>query len=90
MPHVTLSIPEEIYKEMKRYPEIKWSEIIRRSVASYLEEMKASSSSTEIRSMLDENTLNRLRSISSKKADWYFEKSEKAAWKRARSLTQTS
>ena len=88
MPHVTLSIPEEIYKEMRRYPEIKRSEIIRRSVVSYLEEMKASS--TEIRSMLNENTLNRLRSISSKKADWYFEKTEKAAWKRVRSLTQTS
>ena len=40
MAHVTLSIPDDIYQDMKRYPEIKWSEIVRRTIVSYLQEMK--------------------------------------------------
>ncbi len=90
MPHVTLSIPDETYRQMKRYPEVRWSEIIRGSIAAYLEQMKDSSSSAEIRSSLSESTLERLTAISSKRAESYFEKSRVEAWKRTRSLTQTS
>lgn len=89
MPHVTLSIPDETYKQMKRYPEVRWSEIIRRSIVSYLDEMQDTSSSVEIRNSLSENTLERLRAISSAKSESYFAKSRGEAWKRTRSLTQT-
>jgi hypothetical protein len=90
MAHVTLSIPDDVYKDMKRYPEIKWSEIVRRTIVAYLDEMRDTSSSNEIRGLLSEDTLNRLRATSSSKAAMYYSKSAKEEWKRARSLTQTS
>ena len=36
MAHITLSVPDEVYKEMKRHPEIKWSEIARESIVRKL------------------------------------------------------
>ncbi len=32
MPNITLSIPERIYLNMKKYPEIRWSEVARKSI----------------------------------------------------------
>lgn len=32
MTNMTLSIPEELYRKMKRFNEIKWSEIARRAI----------------------------------------------------------
>jgi metal-responsive CopG/Arc/MetJ family transcriptional regulator len=36
IPNITLSLPEEIYRKMKRYSEIRWSEVIRKAIAYYL------------------------------------------------------
>jgi hypothetical protein len=90
MAHVTLSIPDDIYEDMKRYPEIKWSEIVRRTIVSYLEEMKETSSPNEIRRQLSSETINRLRAISANKGAKYYRRAAKEEWKRTRSLTQTS
>jgi hypothetical protein len=75
MAHITLSVPDDVYQKMKLYPEIKWSEIVRKTIVSYLEEMKDSSSSGEVRSLLDESTLNRLKAMSSSKAASSYRKS---------------
>ncbi len=32
MAHITLSLPEFVYREMKRHPEVKWSEVARQSI----------------------------------------------------------
>jgi hypothetical protein len=32
MPNITLSIPQKIYQNMKKYPEIRWSEVARKSI----------------------------------------------------------
>jgi len=90
MAHVTLSIPDDLYENMKRYPEIRWSEIIRQTISLYLEGMKDTSSSEEIRNSLSQSTLEKLRTLSSKKAGNQFRKSVRQEWKRARSLTPTS
>jgi hypothetical protein len=42
MTNITLSIPEDIKKEMEKFPEINWSEIARASIIkriSFLKEM---------------------------------------------------
>lgn len=31
MPNITLSVPEDLKKEMEKYPEINWSEVARES-----------------------------------------------------------
>ena len=90
MAHVTLSIPDSVYEDMKRYPEVRWSEIVRQTIVSYLEEMKGTSSSSEVRRLLSEDTLERLRKISSTKMANYHRRSVKEEWKRTKSLTQIS
>ena len=39
MTNITLYMPEETYKRMKKYKELKWSEIIRESVERKLKEL---------------------------------------------------
>ncbi|MCD6513700.1 MAG: hypothetical protein J7L07_02135 [Candidatus Odinarchaeota archaeon] len=40
MPNITLSLPDELYKRLKRYPEIKWSVVIRRYLEEYLRRLE--------------------------------------------------
>ena len=40
MTNMTFSIPDEIYKKMKQYPEIKWSQIARNALLKYLEKLE--------------------------------------------------
>jgi hypothetical protein len=35
MPNVTLAVPEELHKIMKKHPEIKWTEIARNAMKQY-------------------------------------------------------
>ena len=38
MTNITLSVPEEVYRRMKRRRDVKWSEIARRAIVEKLEE----------------------------------------------------
>ena len=40
MGNITLSLPEEVQKEMKKFSEIKWSEVARKAIISRLETLK--------------------------------------------------
>jgi hypothetical protein len=37
---MTFSLPETLYKKMKKYPEIKWSHIARGAIEKYLERLE--------------------------------------------------
>lgn len=39
MPNITLSIPVEIHRLMRKYPEIRWSEVARRAIIGKLEDL---------------------------------------------------
>ena len=41
MPNITLSIPDEAYVKMKKFNEIRWSEIVRRAVIDKIDELVA-------------------------------------------------
>jgi len=41
MTHITLSIPEELYRLMKKHREINWSEVARRAILEKLLAIKA-------------------------------------------------
>ncbi|HKN06169.1 MAG TPA: hypothetical protein VJ021_01000 [Thermoplasmata archaeon] len=36
MPNMTFSLPEELHKEMKAHPEIKWAEVARSAIRTQL------------------------------------------------------
>jgi len=37
MGNITLSMPEEVHKEMKRFSEVKWSEVARKAIIEKLD-----------------------------------------------------
>jgi hypothetical protein len=39
MPNYTFNIPIELLEQMKQHPEIKWSEILRQKIKTYLEKL---------------------------------------------------
>ncbi|MFH1212310.1 MAG: hypothetical protein V1659_05300 [Candidatus Woesearchaeota archaeon] len=39
MPNITLAIPEELHSRMKSHTEIRWSEVVRKSISEKIEEL---------------------------------------------------
>jgi len=33
VPNITLSVPDDLHRRMRRHPEVKWSEVVRRILA---------------------------------------------------------
>lgn len=91
--HITLSIPKELYEQMKKHREINWSEVARRSIEEKLNEMKDVTEGKELAKKLDPQTRTILEAISKlPKKDWmvYYRKMREREWKRTRSLIQVS
>lgn len=40
MPNVTLAIPEELHTKMKKHSEIRWSEVIRKTISEKIEDLE--------------------------------------------------
>lgn len=40
MPNITFSVPNELYKRMKKFPEIKWSTLYRQMIKKYLDKFE--------------------------------------------------
>ena len=40
MPNVTLAIPEELHEKMKKHSEIRWSEVVRKTITEKIEDME--------------------------------------------------
>ena len=56
--NITLSINDEIYKKMKVYSEIKWSEYVRKAIEKRIEELESIEENSELM-RLSENVLNK-------------------------------
>ena len=40
MPNVTLAIPEELHTKMKRHSDIRWSEVVRKSISEKIDDLE--------------------------------------------------
>lgn len=40
MANLTLSLPDDLYEEMKKHPEIRWSEVTRQALAKKLQDLR--------------------------------------------------
>ena len=40
MGNITLSVPEEVHKEMRLFSEVRWSEVARRAIVEKLESLR--------------------------------------------------
>jgi len=67
MTNITLSIDDEVYKRMKKYSEVRWSEFVRKCVQKRIEELESIKSNI----FADENLL----------AENWLSEEDNLAWK---------
>lgn len=91
MVNITVSIPEELYKKMKKYSEVRWSEVVRKALADYIRRLEVMErgvvSSEKLVELLRESSLD-LSSISLEKALEFYDKARELEWRRHSSTTQ--
>ena len=90
MAHITLSIPDELYEEMKKHKEIKWSEAAREGLKYKLSEMKGVISGKDLLKRLDTETRRAIKEIPEKEWIKGYKKMKESERKRLRYLTLAS
>lgn len=92
MVNITTSIPKDLHDKMKKYSEVKWSEVVRKALAEYIARLEIVErgivSSEKLATMLRESKLD-VSSITLEKALEHYDEGRKLEWKRL-STTQTS
>jgi len=92
MVNITISVPKELYDKMKRYSEVRWSEVVRKALTEYVGRLEIVEggivSSEKLSEMLKSSGLD-VSCVDLEKAVEYYEKGRKLEWKRL-STTQTS
>jgi len=86
MVNVTVSIPEDLHSKMKKYSEVKWSEVVRKALIEYIGRLEAKErrvvSSDELSEMLKKSQLD-VASIGLDKAIECYERARELEWKRS-------
>ncbi|MCD6564233.1 MAG: ribbon-helix-helix domain-containing protein [Thermoproteales archaeon] len=85
MPNITLSIPNDIYKKMKEYSEIKWSEVVRKAIIEYLEKLEKNKLEVSTKKLLEElgsEFRKELEKLELEKAIKEYRKMRSLEWKR--------
>ena len=92
MVNITVSIPKDLYDKMKKYSEVKWSEVVRKALADYVGRLEIVERgvvpSEKLGAMLRDSNLD-VASVDLEKALKYYDRGRKLEWKRL-STTQTS
>ena len=92
MPNITLSIPEDVYKRMKKYGEVKWSEVARKAIMEYLRRLEEGGFELTTRELMDElgeSFRESLKKLSFEDSLKGYEKMREAEWRRS-STTRVS
>ena len=93
MVNITVSIPEDLYNKMKKYSEVKWSEVVRKALVEYVGRLEVMErgvvSSDELAKMLKESNLD-VSSVSLEEAVECYEKARELEWKRLSTIQTRS
>jgi len=71
MPNVTLAVPDELHKIMKKHPEIKWTEIARNAMRQYATRLEVLEDITSQSKLSEKDAMEIGDSIKSDLADRY-------------------
>ncbi len=83
MANITLSIPNDIRERMKKHPEIKWSEVVRRAILEYLDKLVGSDTfEPDHYVKLAEKAGVDLEAIPLDRAKSHYEKMREMEWER--------
>ncbi len=87
MANITLSILDELYRRMKRHPEVRWSKIVRKAIADYI---AATEGEIPIEILADSlsDVTNDMKNISLTNAEEHYRRMVRAEWERL-SMIQT-
>ena len=92
MVNITVSIPPELCKRMKKHSEVKWSEVVRKALANYIDRLDIVEGGVvpmkKLAKKLQDLGVD-ISSINLEQAIKYYEEGRKLEWKRL-STTQTS
>ncbi len=91
--NITLSVPREMYEQMKRHPEIKWSEAARRGISEQLAVVGGIISGKELIRRMPPDVRAAFERISKLSvSDWkeHYRKVKEGGRERLKSLTQAS
>lgn len=88
MAHITLSIPNETHRAMKKYPHIKWSEAARRGIFALLKQLQGLSSAEDILKELGSEFSEWVKNLDEHQAKKFFEAQRKMEWKTTKFLTR--
>ena len=90
MAHITLSIPDELYEEMKKHREIKWSEVARRGIREELEKKKGVVMGREFLKKLPSDIREEILENKFSESEWkkFHKKMKEKGLKRSKSLMQ--
>jgi hypothetical protein len=90
MANVTLSLPADVYRRMKKHREVRWSEVVRRAIVEYLENLEGRSRSTgQLLSIVEKDGVD-LSSVSLEQAEAYCKKTRALEWQRTSTTPATS
>lgn len=73
MANITLSLPEELYQKIKDHPEIRWSEIARKAIQQYLDELELLDKLTSRSQLTDDDVQELSDLIDSKVVEKLFQ-----------------
>ena len=93
MAHITLSVPDEIYQEMKKHPEIKWSAAARKGIFQQLFYLQGVQDGKEwLRSLpaTTQKVIEQLEKLPLESWKSWQKKMREKEWKRSKSWTPTS
>jgi hypothetical protein len=89
MTNITLSVPEDLYRKMKRRRDVKWSEVARQAIAERLEELEGPvgfhASASELANMIAKAGV-RLDEVSVAEAIRHYRKMRELEWQRTSSI----
>ncbi len=88
MAHITLSIPDEVYKKMKEHPEIKWSEVARQSIIEKTSLLGRTVKAKDLFKMLPLDAQNSIQTLDEKKEKQLYKKLKQTEWRRMKLLTR--
>ena len=88
MAHITLSVPDELYKEMKKHPEIKWSEAAREGITRQISQLRGVISGKDLLQRLDSETREAILRIPGSEWAKCYKKIKESEKRRLKLLTQ--
>ena len=76
MTNITFSVDDDLHKQMKEHPEIKWTEILRQSILNYLKKVEEIDelSIEDFRTRLDPKLFSRIEELNEQDEILFYKK----------------